>query len=150
MKPTVYLAGPIAGLDYQETVDWREHATGLLKQFKIKTLSPMRGKGALAHEMGKVQGSYEHDPLSSRSGITTRDRFDVMRCDMVLANFNGAQYISIGTCIEIGWADAWRKPLVVIMDVQNVHWHAMVRQIAGFVVSDMEEAIEVVKAVLLS
>jgi nucleoside 2-deoxyribosyltransferase len=145
----VYLAGPIAGLTYDESVDWRQYVeTNIAKG--IRTLSPMRFKKYLRSEVPFKNGDdYEQHPLGSRSGITARDRFDVMRSDLILANFLGAEIASIGTCIEIGWADMLRKPIVAVMDERNIHWHPIIRECAGFIVPTLDEAISVVKGVLL-
>lgn len=144
----VYLAGPIGGISYGASTSWREYASQQLTSDAIKTCSPLRGKTYLANEV-HLQGSYEAYPLSSRHDLTTRDRFDTMRCDMILANFSGADRVSIGTCIEIGWADMLRKPIVIAMEPGNVHCHAMIRECAGFIVPTLDEAIDIVKRVLL-
>lgn len=148
MEPLVYLAGPIAGMQYGNSTSWREYVARSLTNYHIQTLSPLRGKTYLKDEV-HIQDSYEDQVLSSRRGLTTRDRMDVMRCDMVLINFDGADRVSIGTCIEVGWADAWRKPMVIVMDEKNLHYHAMIRECAGFIVPTLDDAIKVVRHVLL-
>jgi nucleoside 2-deoxyribosyltransferase len=144
--PTVYLAGPIGGLSYSEAVDWRAAVKSDLNP-EISVFNPMRWKSYLRTETC-IGDSYLEHPLSTRKGITTRDRFDVMRCDAVLVNFIGAEKVSIGTCIELGWADAWRKPVVIAMEPENIHVHAMVNEIAGYVVPTLEEAVRLLKAIL--
>ncbi len=42
MKPTVYLAGPIAGCDKGEANDWRWHVAGKLRASGIVGISPLR------------------------------------------------------------------------------------------------------------
>lgn len=149
MEFLVYLAGPIAGLSYEKTTDWRRFVAGSLPD-SIVTLSPMRYKEALANER-RIKDSYADQPLSSDPGLTTRDRFDVGRCDLVFVNFLGAEGVSVGSCIELGWADAWRKPIVVAMDVYNgnPHDHAMIRRLAGFILPTLDEAVDVARKVLL-
>jgi nucleoside 2-deoxyribosyltransferase len=142
----LYCAGPITGVSYGESTDWREYVASKLPPH-IKAVSPMRGKKYLANE-NNIKDSYEEYPLSSQKGITCRDRMDVMRCDMILVNFLGANKVSIGSVMEIGWADAWRKPIIVVMEKDNVHSHAMIREVAGYIVSNLDEAIKIVIAVL--
>ena len=148
----VYLAGPITGLDYAGATDWRETSTKALHP--IEALSPMRYKAYLA-AYGKLLASYgdtgvKH-PLSTDKGITTRDRWDVQRCDIVLMNFLGAKTVSIGTCIEIGWADAHRKPIVMLIEEEgNIHEHGMVNSIAAYRATTLESGIDIVKALLLT
>jgi hypothetical protein len=142
----LYCAGPITGISYGESVDWREYVSKKLPKY-IKAISPMRGKKYLAGEK-KVKDSYEEHPLSSQKGITCRDRMDVMRCDMILVNFLGANKVSIGSVMEITWADAYRKPIVIVMEKDNIHSHAMIREVSGFIVSTLDEAIKIVIAVL--
>jgi len=143
----LYCAGPISGVSYGESTDWRQYVAGKLPP-QIIAVSPMRGKQYLEGEK-KVKDSYEEHPLSSKKGITCRDRMDVNRCDMILVNFLGAKKVSIGSVMEIAWADAWRKPIIVVMEEDNIHSHAMLLEVSGFVVRSLDEAITIATAVLL-
>ncbi|MCC6404823.1 MAG: nucleoside 2-deoxyribosyltransferase [Candidatus Yanofskybacteria bacterium] len=142
----IYLAGPIVGSTYEECTRWRTHVAELLPPH-IVAASPMRGKQYL-RPAGVITGPHEELPLSSQKGITCRDRMDVMRCDLILVNLVGARTVSIGTVMEIAWADAFRKPIVIAMDDPNVHWHSMIREVAGFIVPTLDEAVSVAVAVL--
>ena len=142
----LYCAGPITGVSYGESTDWREYIASKLPAH-IKAVSPMRGKKYLANEKN-IKDSYEEHPLSCQKGITCRDRMDVMRCDMILVNFLGANKVSIGSIMEIAWADAWRKPIVIVIEKDNIHSHAMIREVSGFIVSNLEDAISIATAVL--
>lgn len=63
-------------------------------------------------------------------------------------NLVGAERVSIGTMIEAGWADAFRKPVVLAIEEGNMHHHAMLEHISGWIVSDLDQAIDVTKALL--
>ena len=144
----VYLAGPIAGLSYDQGQDWRKHFANCLPE-EIQAISPLRAKSVQLARKGIIHDSYEDNPLTSEDGITTRDRFDCTRADAVLVNFLGAKTVSIDTCMELGWADSNRIPIVLVMEPSgNLHDHPMVRSVAGFRVSSLEDAIEVLTAVL--
>lgn len=147
----MYLAGPITGLSYKGAVDWREYARNELDKFGINAFSPMRGKIYLEKfkDLSGAADAYSARPLSTEKGITTRDRFDATRVDVVLANLLGANRVSIGTMIEFGWADAHRRPIVAVMEPGNIHDHAMVREMAGFIVPNLDEALLVTRAILL-
>jgi nucleoside 2-deoxyribosyltransferase len=71
-----------------------------------------------------------------------QDKFDVVHCSAVLMNLTGAVGPSIGTMVELGWADAIGKPVVVVMDVGNPHDHGFVTTLAMTVVKTLEEGIE--------
>lgn len=147
-KPTVYLAGPITGLSFDRATDWRQTAKAYFEDKGIDALSPLRGKSYLDKELN-IKDSYEDLPLSSARGIYTRDRFDCNRADVVLINLLGATKVSIGTVMEIAWADAAGKPIVLIIDTTgNVHDHAMVREAAGFRVNNLDEALFIVNVLL--
>lgn len=142
----LYCAGAITGISYAGSTDWREYVSEKLPPFII-AVSPMRGKKYLSQEK-TVKASYEEIPLSSQKGIMTRDRMDVMRSDMVLVNLLGTEKVSIGSVMEIAWADAFRKPVILVMEKDNLHSHPMLREAAGFVVSNLDEAITIAIAVL--
>jgi nucleoside 2-deoxyribosyltransferase len=146
----VYLAGPITGLSYGEARHgWREEMKTLLAP-GIEAFSPMRGKDHLKH-LDKITGDaksvYASNPMTTGRGITGRDRFDVMTCDVMVAYFLGAEKASVGTCIEFGWADAFRKPVVRIMETdsaKNPHDHLIMNEIATYDVQNLEDAARLV------
>jgi hypothetical protein len=152
MQRTVYLAGPITGLTFEGATSWREYAVSKFPDWLLP-LSPLRGKSYLkgmVDERNTIADHYQNKILSTPRGITTRDRNDVMRSDAVLVNFMGAPRVSIGTVVEVGWADAFRKPLIVVMDRENMHWHSIIRECAGYITADLDEAIDVTIQVLSS
>lgn len=147
---SVYLAGPITGLSYNGCTDWREYADSKLKEWGFFGISPLRGKNYLSLEKN-ILDQYEKIVLSTQKGITTRDRFDVNSCDVMLANLLGAQKVSVGTMIEYGWADAVRKPIITVIEKEgNIHDHSMLREITGYRVESLEEGLLVAKAILAS
>lgn len=148
MKRTVYLAGPITGCSYGGATEWRQYVADRLPDY-ILPVSPMRGKQYLGAEE-KIGLSYEQYPLSCKKGITCRDRHGIMSCDAVLMNFLGAKTVSIGTAIEVGWADMLRKPIIVVMEKDNPHAHPIIEECAGFILDNLDEAIHVVTAVLMT
>jgi nucleoside 2-deoxyribosyltransferase len=149
---TVYLAGPISGLTFDGAQDWREHAVCELAKSGIHGLSPLRAKEYL-RSIGTISGTgeeYAHmGVLSTPRGVMTRDRFDATRCDVLLVNLLGAQRVSIGTVMEIAWADAKRTPIVcAIEDKGNPHEHMMVSEALGYRVPTLDEAIHVTRAII--
>ena len=142
----VYLAGSITGLSYNSAVDWRQEVKSKLEKMGMQGLSPMRGKDYLL-ERTSITQAYDK-VLTTQKAIVTRDRNDVYTCDAILMNLLGAERVSIGTMIELAWADAWRKPVVLVMESGNLHDHAMVRELAGFIVSSLDEGVAVLGALL--
>ena len=145
----VYLAGPISGLTFAEGQNWREYFSTQIDQ-RIQCYSPLRGKDYLTKH-GKLEGSYDEFPLSTGHGITARDRFDCMGSDIVIFNLLGAKRISVGTMIELGWADAARNPAILIMEKEgNPHEHPMVSNTTQFRVDNVQDAIYLTEIILLS
>jgi len=148
-KPKVYLGGIISGLAFQAANNWRDIAQKKLGVYGIAGASPLRGKDHLEDETVLHKMGYEKNPLSSKRGITTRDRWDVMTCDLMIMNLLGAKTPSIGCSMEIAWADILRKPVVCIMEPGNVHEHAMLLECIQYRVDTLDEAIEVARKVLV-
>ncbi|WP_316207369.1 nucleoside 2-deoxyribosyltransferase [Bradyrhizobium sp. SZCCHNR3118] len=149
----VYLGGPISGLNYEGATDWREHAKAYLGEFGIKALSPLREQGHLKSvgiftDSAKETARFK-SPMSMPKGLTTRDRWDAMRCDVFLVNLLGAKKVSIGTVLEFGWANAMSRPIVLAMEEEgNIHEHAMLNEITGFRVPTLDEALDVTRQLL--
>lgn len=147
----IYLAGPITGITYDGCTEWRDWVKENIDP-SILTLSPMRGKQFIKERSrgGLIGMSFEDSTLASTKGINTRDYFDVQRCDALLVNMLGATRVSIGTVMEIAWARAFNKPVVLCMEKKgNVHDHAMLNYACGYIVDSLEEAIITLEAVLL-
>lgn len=147
----VYLAGAITGLTFGDAEDWRSYAKANLDENGITGYSPLRAKDYLL-SAGILSGhpdAYKDQVLSSAKGILNRDRWDVMTCDAMLVNLLGAERVSVGTVMEIAYADAFRKPTVVVMEEDNIHHHAMLDTAVGWIVDDLDFGIELVKAILL-
>lgn len=142
----IYLAGPIRGLTYDETMDWRDYAADVLRRRGHVAVSPMRGKEFLKTHLGGevIATVYEEFPLASEAGIYGRDIFDVAHCEVLLANFENAKTISLGTCMEIQAArDRGQYVLVVLEEAGNPNDHPFVRRAASLVVTNLEVALGV-------
>ena len=104
----------------------------------------MRGKSR-DNFPGVIWKALDEVPLCSPRGITVRDRWDALRCDVMLVYLLGAERVSIGTVMEIAWADAQRTPIVLVMDEENLHNHSMIRESVGYIVKDLGSACEIVR-----
>lgn len=145
----VYLAGPIRGLTYGECTEWRDYAKDKLTELGHVTISPMRGKEYLK-KYGKLtggennDGSYNKFPMSSQKGLFGRDIFDVAKCDVVLANFEGATQLSIGTCMEIQRGFDLGKYVLTVLEPGSLHDHAFIHQASSLVVEKLDVALDVI------
>jgi len=152
-RPTVYLAGPITGLDYGGVTEWRIRVARELSSAGIEPYSPMRAKEftkdiQVFSKMGELGGQ-----LATAEAINMRDHWDCSTKDLIFVNFLGATEVSIGTVMEIAWGHAYRKPIVLVMEKGGVnpHEHAMLLQSGGhFWAQTLEEGILYTKAILLA
>lgn len=149
LEKRVYLAGPITSLDFKGATDWRKYAQKELAKADITGVSPMRAKDYLKQETNLSALGYSDRPMSCSRGIITRDRNDVRTADLLLVNLLGAKQISLGTAVEYGWADAYRVPIITVIEKEgNPHEHAFIRELTGFRVETLEEGIYLAKAIL--
>lgn len=157
-KPTVYVAGPIAGCTWEETVEWRDGIAAALPECHI--LTPMRGKEFL-HTLSEMpMTSADVVPstmnniekvVSSQHAIVVRDHWDVERCDVLFVNLLPSLAIdkaSIGTCFELAWAWKYQKPAIVIMNEGNPNDHPFVREAAYAVVPTRARGIAITRILL--
>lgn len=148
----VYLAGPITGLSYEQCTGWRNEARAHLARRGIRTTSPMRHTRVadVNKPLPATCEDYEHlTGLAVERAVMTRDRFDATNCTLLFANLLGAKRVSLGTAMEIAWADLRRIPIVVAMEPEgNPHDHTMIREAIGFRYDNFEQALECVEHVL--
>lgn len=142
----VYLAGPIKGLTFAEATQWRRDAATLLAPLGILTINPVEQDLEVYQDI--PLGCSAEGLMSTPRAIVAKDRHYVQQADAVLACFHGCRQISIGTCVEFGWADAYRKPIVTIMGEANLHDHSFVRELSGWVVPSLDQAVTVLHQLL--
>ena len=112
-RRTVYLAGSISGLTYEQATAARNEATQLLLDAGWDVLNPMRGYEILSTL--EVIGEGESKELLgvTDTAITQRDRDDIRRSDVLLV-FSGDNP-TWGTSFEWEFAATnLGKPVVVI------------------------------------
>jgi hypothetical protein len=142
MERYVYLAGPISGISVEAGTAWRDQVSRLFPSH-IHSISPLRDDpdyspiGSPADQQGMVHAIQS----------VKRDMADVARCDLLLANFLGAQTVSIGTLAEVFWASAFHKLIVAAIETRNPSRHPFVDAVSPWIFSDLDSA--VAKIVLL-
>jgi nucleoside 2-deoxyribosyltransferase len=149
----VYLAGPISGLNFDGATNWREYAKAELGQFSIKALSPLREQEHM-REIGVFTDASKEtarlkSPMSTPKGLTIRDRWDARRCNVLLVNLLGATKVSVGTVMEIAWADGEGIPIVCAIEPEgNIHEHAMLMHCIGYRVPTLWDACDITRQLL--
>jgi nucleoside 2-deoxyribosyltransferase len=148
-KPLVYLAGPITGSARYVDCDWQSHCrTKFLPE--IEVLSPLRQPIEVIDETGELNCEDRLRLMRHGRSIAARDRLDVMRCDLLIVNLLGATRVSIGSVGEIFWADAYRKPVIMVREEQNIHTHAMLDALVGWIYEDLDAAIDTARTLLMA
>jgi nucleoside 2-deoxyribosyltransferase len=147
-KPLVYLAGAITNAANSPATDWRtECRNGLAPE--IDSISPTRQRMEVIDESKELTSDERLRLILHGRSIAARDRFDISRCDLVLANLKNSSKVSIGSVGEIFWADAYRKPVILVRERGNIHTHAMLDALVGWIFEDLNEAITTARTLLL-
>lgn len=144
---TLYMAGPVKGLAYAAATDWRRWLVSMLADYNVECLDPLRGKDELKGETSIDRIEYD-TPMSSPKGIYVRDRFDTLRCDLLLVNLLHAEKPSLGSVMEIAWAAALHTPIILVMEPGNIHEHTMILEACGFRAQCLAEAAAIAISVL--
>lgn len=155
MKPRIYLAGPIKGLNFDEATTWRINAIRMLADIGIDGMSPMRGKEYLKKELDigdskKLRDRYDNYPLSTAKAIMCRDFKDCTKSDAIIMYLLGAKTVSIGSTMEVAWGFHARVPIILVMEKEgNPHEHSMITEAINFRVDNLEEAVYVAARLIL-
>lgn len=150
MEKFIYLAGPIADCTLKEATTWRNFVTERFVD-NIIGISPMREKAAnLNVGSGRISGdgkAYADTLMSNQPAIFQRDKFDCATADGVLAYLPkemNDRRPSLGTVIELGWANARDIPIVLVTDDPYYANHPLVMGCCGWIVDDLELGIQVI------
>ncbi len=139
MTKSIYLAGPINGLTYQECSEWREKLQAEFEQAGFMVNNPMRNKTFLSGEKKMSRVGYRA-PTATPHDIFYRDKFDVMHSDILFVNFIGSKEASIGTAFELAWAHLLGKYVVTVMEKDNTHTHGFVLEASSVIFETVSEA----------
>ncbi len=126
---TVFLSGPMSGLDRQTAQKWRQDAA-LFLEGCFKTVSPYRGRE-------------EKETFPDPKGAVVRDKNDILKCDVVIVNDTFENATMIGTAMELLYAYEHEKPIIVFGEAHKgdyfLDYHATIR------VDTLEEACNICK-----
>lgn len=145
MTHRIYLSGPISEVPLRIAQEWRtnfEREIQVLDGPHIECINPMR----FANNTPMSEGDAKY--------ITYRDRFDVQRADLLVVNFlyqPNHWAISIGSIIEMAWADAWRKPIIMAVPAKwksRLSSHPFINDIVTTIVYSETELIHQARAFL--
>ena len=148
---SVYLSGPISGLMYDEAaLGWRQQVGEILGAAGAIVFDPTKLETEHLDSEGPISPlANQKSVMLNWKSITTKDRFYVQETDVVLMNLLGASRVSIGSMLELGWADLLRKPVILVMEKEgNLHDHAMVREMAGFHTDSLDQGVELIRTLL--
>ena len=128
---SVYLSGPITGVSRTAASNWRKFVIDRLAQ-GIVAVDPMRDAvDDRVISEARLDDAARLQHLLHGKEILERNRADIARCDLLLANFLEAERVSIGSVGEIFWADGLRKHVIVVREQHgNPHDHGMINAIA--------------------
>ena len=172
--PVIYVAGPMAGLNWQGMNDWRVEVERRMPDCEIR--SPTRGKDWIKRI--KLQGTeYEGKPFGSVGAIVKRDHWDVKGSDLMLVNFLdpsmvsirdilkehralpvvkipdeildlATEQVSLGTSVEYGFAHAYHTPIIAIRREKSIHRHVFTLGISLEIVHDLDTGIILARKLL--
>lgn len=136
----IYVAGPISGQSYEQVLTRYERQTASLQSAGYDVLHPMTGKRYLRNEIQFKARGYD-SPVSTNHAIKNRDRWMVGQADVLLLDFTtSGDRVSIGTCMELAWADELNKHTVAILPKDNIHNHAFVLECCDIIFELEEDA----------
>lgn len=137
----VYLAGSITGKSYEEVMSIFNYKADKLRSMGYDILSPMTGKAYLRTETTLKPDGYLN-PVSTNHAIFERDKWMVNNSDIVLADLSECgERVSIGTMMELAWANMLGKHTILIMQPDNIHVHAFVKEAADIIFDSVTSAL---------
>lgn len=142
MTINVYLAGPIAGCTKTEANDWRHWAATELAKFGLNGISPLRCEPLIGE---RYMLNHADPRFGTSRAIASKNLMDVNRCDAVLAympNEIVEGRPSYGTIIEMAWAKALVRPVILVTDNAYLREHPVVDACVNWHLDTLDEAIE--------
>lgn len=147
--PSVYLAGHILGLSYDEATAWRDEATQRLGALGYSVYAPMRAV------RDRLEGYAEMPTELAGAHAFARDTYDVKRADVVVVNLLESDEATVGTTFELGMAWALGKFVIVVIPKTNWgkfkqggQYHPFIQGGASVIVHDLEAVYDLCETLL--
>ncbi len=108
-KKTIFLCGPMRGVDRKLSLGWRKEASRILSS-KFRVVHAMRGREV-------------KETFSDYRAAVARDLSDVKEADIILVNDTLENASMIGTSMEIFFAHSLHKPVIIFGNAhENDYW----------------------------
>lgn len=140
----VYLAGPVSGFDYEKATTWRQLVAQVFRDTTpdVRAIDPLRGITEDDYRL-LDHGMYDNKSCAC-DHYMERDFMDIRRSSMLFVNLIGAERVSIGTMMEMGFAKALGIPMVLAIDaaMDNPHLkHPWVRDLPIHKTTSVHQAV---------
>jgi nucleoside 2-deoxyribosyltransferase len=151
-KLKVYLAGPIAGQTGEKLLNSIAEKTAILTDIGYIVYQPMVGKShIIPHKETYKASGYEQFAVATNHSIFARDKWMVQQADIILADLSpSGDRVSIGTMMEIAWANLLGKMVIVVLPDGNIHDHLFVLEAATHVFKNMDQVYDYLKELEMS
>ena len=93
--------------------------------------------------------TYDNEMFGTADAISSKNLFDVQNCDFTLAYMPDIG-LSIGTIVEVAWASAFRKPVILVAPIENqkIRRHPVLMSCKSWLLADLDQAVETLIGVL--
>jgi len=139
-----YIMHPITGLSGEELFSYYDDIIKSLPD-GIRALSPLAGKEFL-QDWDYLPSTGYNAACCQDHAIFERDQWMVRQADILFCDFTGAEKVSIGCCMELAMGALLGKHTVLVMDKDNCHNHAFVKEAADVIFDTPEEGIQYLKS----
>jgi nucleoside 2-deoxyribosyltransferase len=138
----VYCGHQITGLSPREVFDYYDRVRKDLAGLGYHVLSPMTAKEQFDRADEPEFKSTGYTGTAGDHAIVERDCWMVQQADIVFMNLLGMTRASIGCTSELAWAYLLRKHVVLVMEKENIHQHAFIKEMADIVFETYERGVD--------
>jgi hypothetical protein len=139
----IYLAHQMSGLTAQQLKDYYDPVIKIVQDFGYKPLVPISKVESKIE--GEIQTHGYTDAAITDRAIHGRDRWMILKSDIVYMNLLGTTRLSVGCLKEMTIAYEHNKHLVIVMEDDNIHHHAFVHSEADVIFNNENDALEYLK-----
>lgn len=137
---TIYCARPMSGRTRDEIIVYYKRVGARLSDAGFKVFTPVYGKGYLRN-LVSTAALDRRAPVVTDRALKQRDQWMVRNSDVIFVNLIGATQVSIGSVMELAWADVFGVHSVLVLDKSDIHRHPIVLECADIIFPAEEEAL---------
>lgn len=138
----VYFGRPFTGQPYEEVIKYYQHIENICSDNIIKPIIPITMSENLMDGIIKDDISHLNNPTLTDRGIVYRDKWMLLRSDVLVMDLTFEVELPVGVFFELAWAKDHGLHTVTLFEKGSKFDRVFIRESSDIILTNIDNAIE--------